>query len=587
MIEPIRAFTIPQYDRVVWVMGSQMGKTTGQFVVAGHKLDDNPAPVLYIGPTKSTVINIIEPKVTSMIDTSASLKAKLGAEKKNTKTKKYIGGISFRLAWAGSPSELAADSAALVMVDECDRMKSSAAKEGDPVELADARRGTYADGKLGIASTPTIGNIEVEKHPKTGLEHWKVSDEVSSRVWILYQLGTRHQWAWPCLHCGEYFIPRLELLKWPSKASPEVAEREARLACPNCGVLIETREKWRMNDLGRFVSPGEGVEPLYIFNETKSKVTKTKNPKAGTITGKSETADCTAATFHISGICSFSPAKTFGFIAKKVVSAFRRHDPDVIQSVINTELGECYAVAGKAENWEIVRSRRLSYHSEQIPDGVRVLTCGVDVQKNRLVYTVRGWGADFESWLIKWGELPGETSQPQVWLDLMRLLERDWGGYSIRAMGVDSGYNTTQVYDFCEKRPDVAFPTKGNDNLKKEYDFTAARKGSTLQLFSFKTDPYKSWVQARFSWKLEDPGGWWVPSDIDEDYCRQLTSEKRVVKSTTGRVTWIVVRKNNHFFDCEVLNALAIKVLTKGNPEYFQEEIQSARQGRRVITKGV
>ena len=158
MTEPVRAFKNPNYRRVVWVMGSQMGKTASQFNVIGHRLDDEPAPVLYLGPTQSNIRTMIEPKIQDMINETPSLKRKF-IKSKSTKTLKIINGIAFRMAWAGSAAELASDSAAVGFVDERDRMGESVKGEGDPVELMEARTSTFPDGKVGVASTPTVGTV--------------------------------------------------------------------------------------------------------------------------------------------------------------------------------------------------------------------------------------------------------------------------------------------------------------------------------------------------------------------------------------------------------------------------------------------
>src|SRR4051812_844034 len=58
---------------------------------------------------------------------------------------------------------------------------------------------------------------------------------------------------------------------------------------------------------------------------------------------------------------------------------------------------------------------RLPYQSRDAPEPVRCLTCGVDVQKNRLIYVIRGWAPRATSWLIQHGELWGSTDDPAVW----------------------------------------------------------------------------------------------------------------------------------------------------------------------------
>ena len=113
------------YKTVVGVMGSQMGKTELVLNVVGHRIDDDPVPILYIAPTKSFVEKVFEPRYRVMVQTCDSLLLKRGTGAKESKTQKEIAGVKVRFAWAGSATELAGDPACLVFVDERDRMDDS------------------------------------------------------------------------------------------------------------------------------------------------------------------------------------------------------------------------------------------------------------------------------------------------------------------------------------------------------------------------------------------------------------------------------------------------------------------------------
>lgn len=543
------AIADPHYKRVVVVMGAQMGKTASLLNVIGHKLDDDPAPVLYIGPTKSNVDGVIEPQVAQMLRSAPSLWRKTLHGRKAQKLIKRVAGVTLRLAWAGSATELASQPAHTVLVDEVDRMEPIPG-EGDPVSLAEARIATYPDGRLIITSTPTTGNVTTQKHPVTGLEHWEPAapEDVASAVWKLWQDGTRWELAAPCPECKEYFVPRFKLLTWPEGCSPKRASKEARLACPNCGALIADEHRSRMIECSRYVAPGQRVVNGEVIGDP---------PESDT------------ASFWDSGL--LSPWMSWGQRAATWLRASRSGDPAKVQAALNTAFGELYRIGADAPAWESVRDLQSAYASGQIPSGVRALTCGVDVQKNRLVYVVRGWGNRSESWLIEAGELWGETEQESVWRDLGEVLLRDFDGKRIRRMAVDSGYRPgdkwkrpdNMVYAFCRLHPGRAMATKGHDTQSKPLapsliDVTVGgrllKKG--LQLWHLDSDYFKSWVHARLQWPADQPGAWHVPSDVTDDYCQQVTAEARVVKSS-GRVAWVRVRKDNHYLDCEALNVAA------------------------------
>jgi hypothetical protein len=60
---------------------------------------------------------------------------------------------------------------------------------------------------------------------------------------------------------------------------------------------------------------------------------------------------------------------------------------------VNTSLGRTWAEETDAPDWKDLARRREPLSRDVLPDGVLMLTCGVDVQKRHLTYTVWGWGA--------------------------------------------------------------------------------------------------------------------------------------------------------------------------------------------------
>ncbi|ERW59402.1 hypothetical protein Q025_05982, partial [Pseudomonas aeruginosa BWHPSA012] len=155
------AFAQPCFSRVTFVMGTQMGKSVTMENIIGHRLDEDPTPCLYVAPTKPLISGTVEPKFMAMFTECESLAAKY--EARSTQTVKWLGGTKFRFAWAGSPTELAADSAGLVMVDEVDRIVNTG--EGDTTEIIEARGDAYADSKVGYTATPTAGKVERRADP--------------------------------------------------------------------------------------------------------------------------------------------------------------------------------------------------------------------------------------------------------------------------------------------------------------------------------------------------------------------------------------------------------------------------------------
>lgn len=519
-----------RFRRVIMVMGSQLGKTEALLNLIGWRLDDDPCPILYVSPTQRQAESISRDRLGKMLKSTPSLWAKLTRGHADKISEKWISGVRLGFAWAGSATELASHPAGMVLVDERDRMDGSTGGEGDPVSLAEARTATFPDGKVVVCSTPTL--------------------EGASPIWRLWEEGTQHRWAWPCPHCDEYFVPTLELLRWPEGCTAHQALKAARLACPECGSEIEDRHRAGMNTQGVFLAPGQRIE-------------------SGEVIGEAPESD--TASFWVSGLCS--PWRTFGQRAKAFIEATHSKTPERVQAVINTQLGELYRLKGEAPDWTRVTELRGGYESGTLPAGVQVLTLGVDVQGNRLVYAVRGWGVNSESWLIEAGELWGETAHAPVWADLGALLERTWDGMAIRRAFIDSGFNPSGprtdnvVYAFCRQYRGRAYPAKGHATLDKPLKaamIDVTHRGRTvkggLQLWHLDSDYFKSWVHNRIEWPAGESGAFHLPMDATDDYCQQLVAEQRLVKAS-GRVTWIRTRKDNHFLDAEALNAAAAQSL--------------------------
>lgn len=544
MVPIMRAFSDPRYRRIVAVMGAQMGKTEAFWNVIGWRLDDDPTPILYIGPTQKLTESMSSDRVMKMLRSVPSLWEKLEKGKKNKITEKFIGGVRLGFAWAGSPTELAGHPAGLVLLDERDRMENSVGGEGDPGELAEARIATFPDGKLAFVSTPTEGTVEVARHEATGVEHWKVGESVQSPIWRLWQEGTRHEWAVPCPDCGEYFIPRFRHLHWPKDSTPHEALHTSTLACINCGSMIQSSAMHAMNAAGRFVAPGQRVE------------------RDGTVTGEAPATE--TASYWVSGLCS--PWQTFGQRARSFLSAVRSGDQNRVRTVINTRFGEMYAERGDAPSWERVMQLRADYVMGDVPEGVLGLTAGVDVQKDRLIYVVRGWAYSSGAYLIDFGELWGDTEQPDVWARLADVLGAPYGGKQIRRTLIDSGYRPTPVYAFCRQWP-LTLPSKGHDTQGKPVnivpiDITLSGKviKRGAQLCHVDVGFFKSMIHGRIDWPAGQPGAWHLPSDTPDEYARQIVAESRIPLPSGGMI-WKRHDPENHALDCEVYAAAAARSL--------------------------
>lgn len=572
MVPVCRAFASPRYKRVTFVMGTQMGKSATMFNVIGWRLDDDPAPVIYVGPTQSNIDKVVEPKIAEMFRECDSLNRKLKKEKGETsKHRKNVGGVHLRLAWAGSATELASDSAALTLVDEIDRPDDNASGEGSLEEIAEARGDAYADSKTGYTATPTEGRAERYTHPVTGHTHWAVTDpkQLFSPVWRLWQSGTKHEWMVPHLDpaCGEYFSPSSELLWWPGKGTdaectPSHASRHAKLICPHCGAQIDDSERSRMNARGVAVAPGQLAKS---HSEGFVSITQGDQVHIVPYWTAVETDDGNDSfSIWVSGLCSFSAKKSFGFLAKKLLEAIKSGDPGKMMAVHNTGFGEVHSAIGDAPAWEEVYELRDTYSAGQVPEGFDQLICTVDVQKDRVYYVVRAWRPGMTSRLVEWGEIWGDTDKPEVWDEVANLLEQEWEGRTLSLMGVDAGYRTDEVLMFVRKHKGRTRALMGFERLSKAFRMARLEvdtKGKTRKhgdkRWDFDAGLAKAWVHSRVRWPKGQDGDWRLPADVSEEYCQHIVAEE--YDESTGK--WVKVAKRNDYLDCEGMNYMCARML--------------------------
>ncbi len=533
------------------ITGTQASKTDGILDIIGWRLATRPRPQLYVGPSRDFVSDQFEPRLMALLDEAPGLAELVARGKRNKKTRKLIAGVPVRLAWAGSETALSSDQAGDVYVDEFDKMVGNRKGTGDPLGLAKARSDTYRDRKIVVTSTPKRGLVETEKDPDTGLEFWKVAakEDVQSPIWLQWQLGTRHHWAWRCPQCGRWFVPRISCLRWPEGATPTEARRRTIIACPANGCVLEEHSKDAMNAAGRFVAPG-----MKIDNE-------------GVIFG--DPPDNTMLSLWVSGLAS--PFLSWGERVEELLRS-EAADSETKQAARN-KIGELWTpIEGEVLDWQSVKARAEPYPAGRMPDDAIVLVLCVDVQADRLVFVIRAWGARATSWLIEAGELLGDPSQTPVWGLLAHKITTPIDGVPIKLVFIDSGFRPgkkislplNRVYAFCRRFKRVARPTKGSSTpmprplVKVRPDVTrkadVAKYG--LELIRLDTDYWKSFVHERLSWPLDQVGAWHIHGDVTDDYCKQLVSEVRII-GDSGKPQWIEKSRQNHFLDVEAMAAAA------------------------------
>ena len=537
--EPMEAFTDENVGETVLMWGAQLGKTELLLNAIAYHIDENPSPMLVVYPTLDTARKWSTKKLAVMLRETPRLVGKVdepkGRESNNTILSKDFAGGSIVIAGSNSPASLRQISVRVVVQDEIDTYEASAGAEGDPCLLADARASNFHDAILIKASTPTIkGGSRIEK---------------------AYEESDMREWHCPCPKCDAW-----QVLKWGQVKWPEGKTEDARYHCEHCD------ESWTDRHRIKAIMRGEW------------RAQHPERHKRG---------------YRLSGLYRIMGKKRqFTSYLHEFADAFltaKHNGNEMLKVWVNTFLCESWEEAGETLDSAPLLKRCEKYGGDTVPEGVGLLTAGVDVQHNRLEVEVVGWGKGEESWGIEVAQLFGNTERRDVWDKLDEFLGRRWKhptGASLKIVTacVDSGDRTKVVYNYVKRRQGRRiFAVKGSNVRGAAPIAKRSLKAAGIMLFSVGTDTIKDSIFERLKLESDGPRFMHFPDGhgYDEEYFNQLTAEEKRTKFVNGFPVhyYRKIRARNEALDLRVYNMAAMEIL---NPQmdkimddlYPREEVE-------------
>lgn len=521
--EIMDAFNDPNIERIVWMKSAQVGATEILNNVVGYYIHMQPSPILVMQPTLQMAQAYSKEKLANMLRDTPVLKARLNEVKSKDSSntvlsKKFIGGTTLNMVGSNSAASVASRAVRILCVDEVDRMEASVGSEGDPILLASKRTQTFFNRKIYLCSTPTIQGL--------------------SRIEAAFEESDKRYYYVPCPECN-----KMQTLKWSNVIWEEDQPETAIYSCENGCVIEESKKYWMLKH-------GE-------WRATKE-------------TGKT-------AGFHLNEL--YSVFSTWASMAENFLEA--KKQPEMLKTFINTSLGETW----QPEPEEAVEAagllgRRESYDEQTIPDEALVLTCGVDVQKNRLECQVVAFSHNYEMWVVEYKILYGSTGQQDVWNQLDKYLLTRFKTHSGRVMNIacttiDSGFQTQMVYAFTKnKKGRRIFAVKGQSQSGKTVVGKPSKVGKENNtLYPVGSDSAKEVIYSRLAAEY-GYSTLHFPSTVDEDYFNQLTAEQRFVKFVKGRKTlyWKQIRERNEALDT-ICYALAAAYILNPNFDILEQRL--------------
>lgn len=528
--EPMDRFTDPLIEKIVLCFGAQLGKTETELNMIGYALDQTSSPTMMVYPTDTIAKFASDKRVQPMIKSVKSISDKFDEGSKLLELD-FNNGNYMVLVGANSPSSLSSRSIKYLFFDEIDKYPAFAGKEADPIKLATERTKTFVDKKIVMVSTPTVE---------------------SGNIWQAFMSANeRRQYYVPCPHCGVSQTLKFKQIKWPEEHNDnaDMIRDTAYYECEHCGERIYDKHKMEMLRSGEWRA----------VNESQSKVR--------------------SVSYHLSSI--YSPWVTFGDVAYEFKNS--KGTPATLMNFINSWLAEPWK-SSKTKSTQNMEFTQSNYPCGVVPDKAVLLIASVDVQLDHFWWEVRAYAPGVKSYLIDYG-------QASTWEDLEEIIiNREYPseyGESRQVMkaGIDSGFRTDEVYQFCSRFPEVCIPVKGSSNhstMSAPYTMTSLEKGVVggLKLYVLNTDYWKDFIFARMIRPADEDGTIHLYKECPQEYSDHLRSEEkqeiRNVKTGAVTVQWKPLTSHpvNHLLDTCTYNAAVadiagVKYLIE--PESYEE----------------
>lgn len=441
MVEPAECATSLDFLTVAVSGPGQCGKTAGvgeNFLL--YNVGCDPADMLWYMQTDDGVESYVKSRINPMVETHEVMSSRLGtrAVDDSLHFKRFQGmRVEFLSA---TPSNLINKSAPRIFADEVDAYPEEL---GDVKTVLDVRRQTFGDASMLIACS------HCDKARGLDPAKW------TAGIMAIYADSDRRVWYWPCRHCGAFSSPapiatRHMALTYDDKGTLDQVQASAHLLCPVNGCIVDDKDRRYMNARGVWVGLGQEIS------------------QSGIITG--ERVKRKTAGFWIVGAMSTFIIGGIGGLARARVKAEREYlisgEEQSLREVLVKQWGIPYTpprTVGSVDADDLAeRSMAEPYKLGVIPEGVRFLTCSVDVQAAHFEFLTRGWGVDGESWVIDYGRLSSEdpkerpSTSSKLWDRLLEVFDRAYPlagvpgrGMTVHACSVDAGGEagvTAQAY---------------------------------------------------------------------------------------------------------------------------------------------
>jgi terminase, large subunit len=513
--EILDSFTDPTVETVAIMKSARVGWTKMLGVAVQFYSHQDPSPVMIVQPVKEDAEGYSKEEIKPLFEDTPALRGLISESKaRNTASntillKQLANGGLIDIVNAASGRSFRRKSRKVVLFDEVDAYPKL--DEGDPIKLGRNRADYYWDRKIALGGTPIFAGGKTEE-------------------WFLR--GDQRRYYVPCPYCQQ-----MQVLRWEQMEREGIGAGSYR--CENCTELIPHSKKRWMVERGEWRPTAVAQMPGL-------------------------------RSYHLWAGYSYSPAADWGVLVREhseALEAMRRGDPDAMQTFHNTVLGLPWedTLTGKLTGDGLAQRRQKTaagngYPIGTVPDGVLLITAGVDVQGGggtvgeRLVLTVWGWGRGEEGWHLGHWEIDGDPQQPETLAQLDQIAQTTWrreDGKTLRLTlgGIDDGGIATQeIREWCRTRATRWVPMKGAHQKGKPLigrgvavhvnrkNQAVTKKGVLLYHLGYDASVHH--LQGRLRNEQPGPGYLHLGEAATDQFLDELFPWKRMPKRDKGQTTY-------------------------------------------------
>jgi len=554
-------------EEVYCMKSAQVGWTTILVAYLLSRIDQDPVPMMGMFSAEDAARKFGLEKLTPFAENCQAMAGKLDVST-TRKTgngllqRKFPGGF-LSLIGSNAARGPKSTSAGLLFVEEPDDASKDVQGQGDSVAVFWERDKAFSNKKRILGGTPTIKNFSRVE------DRLKMSDQCVLPV--------------ACHGCGESHVLDFANVSWlsaepgsePHEVYGTALPETAIYCCPFCGEVWDDYRR-KENIRATVYAALDAGDPYAGWTPTKR-----TNGRIKGFQGLSELYNC------------LNSARLQSIVEKHLVAEYHaaRGDQTKRISFDNNQLGKPYEFEDDRPDADALRERCEADPESQrnefvCPADGLLVTCGIDVQHDRLAVGIRAWGPDDRSWSMYWGELQATTScvdkNDPVWKALDELVFRAFPhetGAEIyaTAISIDSsdGATSDAVYEWVRTRqrahPNrIVMAVKGSSSQQDPQIFTqpnmhsldhkrhdkktkAQRHG--VKVYMVGTNKAKDWIAAHMQLNTRSGGYHYYKLDqMRWDYFDQMTGEAKIPhKTIRNRRVWTQkAGQAVEAWDCEV-----------------------------------